>query len=81
MGQVDRLLALLEERGERGVTPLYALEQIGTMRLAARVHDLRSAGFNIIRLRETTPSRKVVARYVLRPRVQTNQVSLWSDES
>lgn len=42
----DRVLALLRERPE-GVTPLDALREVGTMRLAARVYDLRHAGHDI----------------------------------
>ncbi|MBX3031900.1 MAG: hypothetical protein KF809_17270 [Chloroflexi bacterium] len=43
MTQTQELLALLRERPE-GVTPLEALDEIGTLRLAARVYDLRAEG-------------------------------------
>lgn len=52
--QTDELLALLRERPE-GITPLEALEEIGTMRLAARVYDLRAMGYRI--RDETVPVR------------------------
>lgn len=67
--QAQRLLELLRERGERGVTPLDALERIGSFRLAARVHDLRhpreGVGYVIEDVGYTTDSGARVARYVL----------------
>lgn len=62
--QTDMLLELLRSRGSSGVTPLEALEQTGSLRLAARVADLRAAGFRI----DTDMVKrgdKTVARYVL----------------
>lgn len=41
------VLALLRDRGSRGVTQLDALEHVHTMRLAARVSELRAAGFDV----------------------------------
>lgn len=48
MTQTDALLVALRKRGQHGITALEALDEIGTMRLAARVHDLRKAGHNIV---------------------------------
>jgi hypothetical protein len=45
--QNEELLDLLRYKGDRGVTPMEALEEVGTMRLAARIHDLRAAGHRI----------------------------------
>ena len=42
-----------------------ALEQIGTFRLAARIHDLRAEGYNITSTPQMTPTGKTVARYRL----------------
>jgi hypothetical protein len=45
--QTRAVLALLRERGSRGVTPLDALEVVGSFRLAARVSELRAAGYDV----------------------------------
>ena len=45
MSQNAQLKALLKKRW---VTPLDALKHCGSMRLAARVHDLRSQGINVV---------------------------------
>lgn len=65
ISQTDGLLALLQLRGEAGVTPLEALDELGCFRLAARVSDLRALGWAIenrgkhharyVLLRESTP--------------------------
>ena len=41
------VLALLRQRGSAGVTPQDALEAVHTMRLAARISELREAGYTI----------------------------------
>ena len=61
-----RLLELLRAQGADGVTPLEALEQVGSFRLGARVYDLRRAGYNIETHHHRTPGGARVARYVLR---------------
>lgn len=63
--QAQQLLELLRERGERGVTPMDALERIGSFRLAARVWDLRHQGHTINDVGYTTERGARVARYVL----------------
>ncbi len=40
-------------RAGRALTPLDALDEFGCFRLAARIHDLRLAGCNIVTTRET----------------------------
>jgi len=65
MSQTAELLRLLRARGEMGVTPLDALTQLGTFRLAARIYDLRRDGHDIWDMGQRTPSGKHVARYVL----------------
>ena len=47
MTQNEALLKELKARGTEGITALEALETIGTMRLAARVYDLRKQGHTI----------------------------------
>lgn len=59
------VLALLRHRGVLGVTPAEARERVGTDRLSARILELRAEGFDIETQRWRTPTRKVVARYVI----------------
>lgn len=73
MTQTTDLLALLRSRGTLGVTPLYALDQIGTLRLGARIFDLRNEGHRIVTHPMTVGKRKTVARYVL---IQQQQLTL-----
>ena len=47
------------------LTPLEALQKFGCFRLAARVHDLRAAGHNIVGHTVDTGSGKKVAQYHL----------------
>jgi hypothetical protein len=65
-----QVLALLREQGVDGVTPALALSEVGTMRLAARIAELRAEGHDIVNVGWTTPTGKHVARYVLRERQQ-----------
>ena len=46
MTQTDAILRLLTERPE-GITALDALREAGSLRLAARIADLRAAGNDI----------------------------------
>ena len=66
MTQNERILALLREHPE-GITPLQALEVVGSFRLAARIWELRDAGYDIRTETVVLPGRggKSVARYVL----------------
>jgi len=71
--QAERLLELLRERGDAGVTPLLALDRIGSFRLGARIYDLKQAGHKIDRTMVATEGGAHVAKYVLvepRPWVQ-----------
>lgn len=63
--QATMLLELLRERGTQGVTPLLALDRIGSLRLAAVVFDLKKAGYNIDSTMVTVGLGKRVARYTL----------------
>lgn len=71
MTQTQKVLTLLRERGEEGLTPLDALDIVGSFRLAARISDAKAllpADQEIVTLRATTVNGKTVARYVLRER-------------
>ena len=68
LAQTERILALLRERGAEGLTPLEALEQVGSFRLGARIWDLREQGHLITTETYTTPNGARVARYVLHER-------------
>ena len=62
MTQANQILSALK-RGEK-LTPLQALRKYGCMRLAARIKDLRDAGYEInTTLTKTQGAR--VARYSL----------------
>jgi hypothetical protein len=58
------VLALLRLHPD-GLTDLEALQQAGCRRLAARIYDLRAAGYSIISEQVRTPSGKHIARYRL----------------
>ena len=66
--QTDAILRLLTERPE-GITALDALREAGSLRLAARIADLRAAGNDIRSEMVTTESGKRVARYRLERRL------------
>jgi hypothetical protein len=59
------VLDLLREQGVDGLTPALALSEVGTMRLAARIAELRAEGHEIVNVGWTTATGKRVARYVL----------------
>ena len=64
-GHAIEVLSILQRRKSRGITAMDALAEIGCMRLAARIYDLRMAGHDIeTRIEEYGTSR--IARYVLR---------------
>lgn len=69
MSQNDDILAILRERGEAGFTPNEAYTQIGCLRLAARIDDLRHGylrdGEEIVNVGGTSNG-KHFAKYVLR---------------
>ena len=84
MTQTDEVVRLLRQQGERGLTPLEALEWIGSFRLAARISDAKDLirdDEEIVTERATTASGKSVARYVLRPRTVRGpvQTAIWTD--
>jgi predicted ArsR family transcriptional regulator len=65
MTQTQAVLALLRQRGDRGITALDALDAVGSFRLAARIHDLTAEGFQITSTMEATPAGRHIARYRL----------------
>ena len=68
LSQTERILALLRERGAAGITPKEALAEVGTMRLAARISDLRRMGHEIETRTYVTTGGAHVARYILHER-------------
>jgi len=64
MSQTDMVLGYLQKG--KTLTPMEALEKFGCFRLAARVHDLRNSGHNIVATDYETPTGKRVARYSLK---------------
>lgn len=74
MTQTQALLLLLRQRGAAGVTPLYALDQIGTLRLGARVFELRHEGYDVRTEIVSMANGKKVAKYVL---YEKEQMEMW----
>jgi|OpeIllAssembly_1097287.scaffolds.fasta_scaffold2121184_1 hypothetical protein len=76
MSQTDAILRLLMERGDMGITALdaFADPQIRSLRLAARIADLRADGNNIETQDVTLPNGKRIARYVLH-----RDYALWTE--
>jgi len=74
MTQNERIVRLLRERGDRGLTPLEALNVVGSFRLAARIADIRDRNNAYLRDDEEVVTDNVTvdgttfARYVLRRR-------------
>jgi L-rhamnose isomerase len=75
--QRQQVLWLLRERGEDGVTPKLARDEIGTDRLAARVLELKNDGHVIVREWHVTESGARVARYVLREAWSPRTSPIW----
>ena len=78
----EAVLNLLRSAGPTGVSPLQAMHDVGTMRLAARVAELREEGYVITTYDFRTGSGKRVARYVLRhpqPLTETEMRFAWGD--
>jgi biotin operon repressor len=63
MTQKQEILVHLKKHGE--ITPLDALKEFGCFRLAARIHELRKAGYKIKSETEKTLFGKTITRYVL----------------
>jgi len=86
MTQTDRVLDLLRIRGEEGLTPLEALDLVGTFRLADNVWRAKQMipdDEMIVTEAATSPNGKTFARYVLRkrPTPGLRQERLWIDDS
>lgn len=62
MSQCNDILRHLETH--RGITAIVALDRYGCFRLAARISDLRAAGYQI-----TTVSKEVINRYGEKKRI------------
>lgn len=64
--QAEMILAYMKDHG--GITARQALNEFGCMRLASRIHDLRTAGYMIeteyVKVR-SRHGNAVVARYTL----------------
>ena len=71
MKQTEAVLKLLRERGNEGVTPLDALDIVGSFRLGARIFDLRAQGFDIEPRTVETHRGARLARYILHEQAQT----------
>lgn len=63
-----RVLDLLRLRGADGLTEAEATRALAQSRLAARIHELKAAGYTIDSAPERTPIGAVIRRYYLRER-------------
>jgi predicted ArsR family transcriptional regulator len=63
MTQKQEILVHLKKHGE--ITPLDALKEFGCFRLAARIHELRKAGYKITNKTEKNILGKTITSYVL----------------
>lgn len=75
--QTQKILRLLIDRGEEGLTPLEALDLVGTMRLSARIMEIKEDGYNIVNVGGSL-GRKHFAKYVLRKKKYV-QVPMWEN--
>ncbi len=76
LSQNDAILALLRTRPE-GLTPIDALRDVGCLRLAARVAELRARGEPIVTTNETRDGKTYARyRYVV---PENEQRALWGD--
>lgn len=62
--QADKVLAYIRDFGS--ITQLEALRDLGVMRLASRVSDLRKQGYNIVGKREAVLNRYEETCYIKR---------------
>jgi hypothetical protein len=62
--QTRAILTLLEQHPE-GITPLDALDEVGSFRLGARISDLKADGIEIRALQATDSHGHRYARYFL----------------
>jgi hypothetical protein len=73
MTQTETILRLLRERGSRGITAMDALQLAGSFRLAARINDLRAAGYDVRTTMVATRDGRMIARYWLVEPVASQQ--------
>ena len=64
MTQAQRVLEYIRQFGS--ITQLEALRDLGVMRLASRVSDLRKQGYNIVGKREAVVNRYEEVTYIKR---------------
>jgi hypothetical protein len=75
-----RVLALLRERGPRGITDMDGIHELRTTRLSARIHELRWLhGFTITGSLETRNGVRY-ARYVLDEQPVQTRVFDWVEQ-
>lgn len=65
--QKEAILEMLKRAGTDGVTPVEALLTVGSLRLGARIWDLRADGYDIRTESVTNANGSRIARYVLQP--------------
>jgi hypothetical protein len=83
MTQTQQVLRLLRLRGDRGLTPIDALREVGSFRLAARISEAKELidPEEEIVTERLTVGDATVARYVLRRRTTRDAVqsTIWTE--
>ena len=77
--QNEIVLAMLREAGEVGITPLDALRHAHSLRLGARIYDLRKDGHDIRAEIVEVPGGAHVARYTIHEAKPMEQAKMWGD--
>lgn len=75
MTDTEAVLRQLRLNGPHGLTALESLRDLGVMRLAARINDLRALGHQIRTETVVTANKKRIGRYVL---VEEPQQLAWT---
>ena len=73
MSQSERILKYMEEFGS--ITQIEALNDLGVMRLASRISDLKKLGFPIISEVEAVKNRSGESCHIKRYRLEGNHVT------
>ena len=69
MTQIEKIINYMEQRGS--ITSLEAMQELGCMRLASRMCDIKALGYNVVREMETSKNRSGEPVHYARYRIIT----------
>lgn len=69
MTQIEKIINYMEQRGS--ITSLEAMQELGCMRLASRMCDIKALGYNVVREMETSKNRSEEQVHYARYRIIT----------